>query len=281
MASLDWTKSDETDKAHMYTILLTACINPDGMSFTKLTDKDVRLEQYMKALHHYLKATHYPIVFAENSNTDISSLFTDETKAGRLEVLTFSGNEDKSKGKGYGEAKIIEHAISHSKLLDEDTKLIKITGRLIVDNLQEVLARQFPLRRDDSLVCAFNSDLSFADSRLIIAPVSFYRQFLKDKEAINDNENHYFEHVLAANILNNHAPFVPFWTEPSIVGISGSTGQDYVAAVNTRSRTIDYRLMALHRYSLYYQKTNKRMNATELLSYHFLRLKYHLLRVFS
>lgn len=38
-----------------YILLLTACINPDGMPFTCLADVGVRKKQYIEALNFYLK----------------------------------------------------------------------------------------------------------------------------------------------------------------------------------------------------------------------------------
>ena len=73
-----------------YILLLTACINPDGMPFTCLADVGVRKKQYIEALNFYLKNTTRKIVFVENSGTDISSSFKDFQH--RIEFLCFDGN---------------------------------------------------------------------------------------------------------------------------------------------------------------------------------------------
>ena len=70
-----------------YILLLTACINPDGMPFTCLADVGVRKKQYIEALNFYLKNTTRKIVFVENSGTDISSSFKDFQH--RIEFLCF------------------------------------------------------------------------------------------------------------------------------------------------------------------------------------------------
>ena len=41
-----------------YILLLTACINPDGMPFTCLADVGVRKKQYIEALNFYVKNRH-------------------------------------------------------------------------------------------------------------------------------------------------------------------------------------------------------------------------------
>ena len=43
-----------------YILLLTACINPDGMPFTCLADVGVRKKQYIEALNFYLKNNWLP-----------------------------------------------------------------------------------------------------------------------------------------------------------------------------------------------------------------------------
>ena len=54
------------------TILLTACIDPKGMAFTTLQNKEVRLQQYLDALNYYLYNTNLNIVFVENTGYNIS-----------------------------------------------------------------------------------------------------------------------------------------------------------------------------------------------------------------
>lgn len=93
-------KSTEFSKSPV--LLLTACINPNGMCKTVLTDTTQRLEQYLEAIRFYLKAIPNRVLFVENTDYDISSYFTKEIGQGRLECLSFNGNDyDKSFGKGH------------------------------------------------------------------------------------------------------------------------------------------------------------------------------------
>lgn len=111
-----------------YILLLTACINPDGMPFTCLADVGVRKKQYIEALNFYLKNTTRKIVFVENSGTDISSSFKDFQH--RIEFLCFDGNLcfDKRKGKGYGEALILEYAMAKSEFITDDVLIFRQGG---------------------------------------------------------------------------------------------------------------------------------------------------------
>ncbi|ULT28283.1 hypothetical protein KUH03_17840 [Sphingobacterium sp. E70] len=72
----------------MGALLLTGCILPNGMVLTALQDAEMRKHQYIDAIRFYLRATDLPIVFAENSGTDISSAFDADEKK-RIEFITF------------------------------------------------------------------------------------------------------------------------------------------------------------------------------------------------
>ena len=211
-------------------LLLTGCINPNGMAMTALSNQEERKKQYIEAINYYLENTSYPIVFSENSGTDISNLFKKEINSGRIEYLTFPGNQNKEKGKGYGECEIIQYALSNSKIIlsSQDKRIAKITGRLIIRNINSITWIHNILFPRKTVFCAINSDLSFPDSRFIIAPDCFYHTFLKSKEIINDSQGYYFEHALCDTIKREKRfPYSPFLLMPQIEGVSGSSGKIY------------------------------------------------------
>ena len=69
-------------------LLLTACINPNGMLYTVIQDTELRKKQYIESLTFYLTQTQYKVVFVENSNIDISHIYQKEISEGRLECIT-------------------------------------------------------------------------------------------------------------------------------------------------------------------------------------------------
>ena len=213
-------------------ILLTACINPGGMPFTVVSDATQRLNQYLLALQFYLQNTSCPIVFVDNSNMDKTPFLEYESQYGsRLEILSFDGNKVKTQGKGLGEMEIIEYALIHSKfnLLLDKHRIVKITGRLIVRNINSLLKYdKWHLYPYNSIVCHVNSDLTFADSRIFISLGSFMNLLVKQKKYLNDTKGIYFEHLLCQQIKQQKTfTFFPFITEPHFEGISGSTGIKY------------------------------------------------------
>ena len=221
-------------------ILLTGCINPNGMVYTSLNNKEERQKQYIDAIHYYLNHTNCPLIFAENSNTDISQLFTENIEAGRLEILSFNGNKHKELGKGWGEAEIIDYALRHSLFIKENRPIIiKITGRLIVNNIASIVKSM--KSKQDFITCMFHSDLEFADSRIFCATQSFYHEFLSNSYKINDNADVYFEHILADTIIHSPVYYIPFSEEPLITGISGTTGEKYSARIPSFKQRIRYK----------------------------------------
>ena len=199
------------------------------MSYTALQDSTIRKNHYINALNFYLTKTDFKICMIENTNYDISSLFFYYIKNKRLEYITFSGNNyDKSLGKGYGEAEIIKFALQNSRILNQSTYVIKITGRLIVNNINSIgnniMYRLIPniLRFD------FMNKISI-QSMCFVCPTMWLNNnidsFLSD---INDSKGVYFEHALFNSIIKSKGYILlPFYTPPQICGISGTSNKPY------------------------------------------------------
>lgn len=212
-------------------LLLTSCINPGGMSYTVLQDKEERKSQYKKAIRFYLEHTKYRIVFCDNSGEDLKEMeeiFVDS----RLELLSFHGNDyDKSLGKGYGEFGILQYAFQHSRFIKEATTVVKITGRLIVNNLVEAIGLQdiiyfYPNR----FVYAEANAPGTSDSRCIAASKVFFLSVLGVSDnPINDSLGYYLEHYLYDSIKQLPTNYVvsDYAIPLAICGISGTSGVEY------------------------------------------------------
>lgn len=210
-------------------LLLTGCVNPNGMSFTYLNDVHERKKQYLNALKWYLENTEFEIVFVENSNTDLSSCFENIEHRQRLEFLTFNGNDfDKSLGKGFGEANIIEYAFDKSKKIVNADLIAKITGRLIVSNVVELF------NACNNAHCLYIKEtyvnrVCYA-SQFLVAPPIVYKLIISNKFKLDDSSGYYFEYLLYDLTQNcNKSQFVVKEIFPPIKlsGVSGSTGGVY------------------------------------------------------
>jgi len=213
-------------------LFLTACINPKGMAFTSLQDASLRQKHYVNSLKFYLDKTDVPILFVENSGSDISHLFQNEIQKGRLEILTFQGNEyDKSLGKGYGEMLILKHAYLFSDFFNEASFIFKITGRYKILNIESYIDRYYDNENNFDLIINFTKNLSFVDARFFGAnPLFFTEIFLKNNDKINDTKSTYFEHVLSKSahqaIIAGYK-YSNLYHRPRYSGVYGTLGTTY------------------------------------------------------
>jgi hypothetical protein len=139
-------------------LLLTATVTPlEGIPSLARTDPTQRLEDYRLALAFYIKLLGVcfdALVFAENSNSDISALkalVADAGCANRVEFISFHGLDFPPKfGRGYGEFRLIKHAVDQSRILAEASVIWKVTGRYIIENIAAIVGSMPP---DVDLYC--------------------------------------------------------------------------------------------------------------------------------
>ena len=212
-------------------LLLTGTIKPNGMIFTAIQDLEVRRNHYIDSIQFWLKKTKIPIVFVENSNVNLSSYFSNEISNGKLEILAFQGNDfDRRLGKGFGELNCVEYACENSIFLKNSEFIFKVTGRYKVLNFQ-VFLETYMRNTEIDLLLDFKWRLSFVDSRFFGFTPAFIKDFLSTyREALNDSNGVYLEHVLAKAALNAIADgytFEPLVSLPRIEGYSASSGIRY------------------------------------------------------
>lgn len=214
----------------MIAILLTASVYPKGMANTLLSDPDERRRQYEDALDYYLVATNVPIVFCENTLCDLSVNYRFYIDKGRLEFITFDGNNyDKGKGKGYGEAQIIIRAIEQSKILKQSHYVVKITGRVKVKNIQQLVdERKY---RHDNM---FRSHWGYFDAPNTVLCTMATDKFLEVMkghcEEITDSATNefLFERVLGRAVIQDKSIRIrPFFCNIEYQGMSGTTATPY------------------------------------------------------
>ena len=214
-------------------ILLTACVTPGGMSFTYLQNPKERERQYLQALQWYLINTQYKIILCENTNYSLPSSFNEYLNSNRLEYLSFDGNNnfDKQKGKGVGEANIIDYALNNSRFIDNETLIVKITGRLIIKNVNQLIASM----KNHQAVYGWRVRHEKAGMQCVSyffsAPKCFYQNyFLSAKKLIDDSKYIYFETILYQEILrwkNDMNVFNELYLPILVIGESGSNGGLY------------------------------------------------------
>jgi hypothetical protein len=132
-------------------VLLTATVTPpQGAAQLARTDPRVRLADYANALEFYLKhlkkGSISGLIFSDNSNSNIDVLHDMVEKydvTNQVEFISYPGLDySPSFGRGYGEFKMVDYVMEHSKLISQlpgSANIWKITGRYILKNLTEVI----------------------------------------------------------------------------------------------------------------------------------------------
>ena len=215
-------------------IMLTACVNPNGMAYTALQNVDERELQYRNALLFYLCMTDAPIVFVENTCSDFSADYRKYIDSNRLEYITFEGNNyDKNLGKGYGEALLIKEAFKRSRFLKESKYVVKITGRLVIRNIQQGLSSR--------LLCInhlFRADLRervHLWTTLFVIETKMLKTIIDQNiETINDSKGFFFEHAIYNGLIKDKSvKLIPFIHETKVEGVSGTVaGRTYASLMS-------------------------------------------------
>jgi hypothetical protein len=140
-------------------VLLTATVTPppDARNLAR-RDVALRLQDYLLAFDFYLgelrRGSFDRLVLCENSGCELAPFaarVAAQGLAARVELIGFFGlDHPAAHGRGYGEFKLVDHAMRHSALiaaLDEPAMVWKVTGRYRVRNLAQLIATQ-PLHAD-------------------------------------------------------------------------------------------------------------------------------------
>jgi hypothetical protein len=249
-------------------VLLSATvIPPSHVPNLVLTDPDLRLLDYERALAFYLslldKGVDY-IVLVENSNADISKLHQLVTGSGlrdRVELISFYGLDYPVEyGKGYGEFKLVDYAMSNSRILSaEMSKAViwKVTGRYVVKNLSEVIRRR-PQPFD--IYCNFRLGLTrpiskpkllkWMDLFLLAWTATGYDGVIKNIYQDLRADHHGEAEVRFRELLDQVPPHLSvvnrYTTIPFIDGFRGFDGQNFSQGMNRwkyYSRCVAQRLM--------------------------------------
>lgn len=232
-------------------LLLTATVTPGDVIFCDRRDETVRLGDYLYAFRFWLGESYVTrIVFVENSGFNLAPFREMLTRHGRedqkVELISFVQPKfDAGLGKSYGEAKIIEHALSHSDLLRDNPFVVKATGRYYATNFFKVWPLVVQTKLPD-VVANFYGYPVECDSRYFGASVAFLRDyFLPQTARINDADGFYFEHALAAAIVTATADGKQYRSWPGggllVDGVQASTNTTY--EYSRLKRTL-YRLIA-------------------------------------
>ncbi len=209
-------------------LLLTGTIQPNSMDVLAVTDPEIRKQHYLEAISFYLASTPYKIVFSENSGTSLAEHFP---KSDRLEFLVFQSpviNPDK--GKGWKELEIIEYSLNNSRLIESESLILKITGRLKVLNINKIVEPTINMMLDNNKLVLSNIYRKLKmDSRCFLFTKEFWPYLRKHGNYISFNFS--FEKALWQAIvefkIEGKGTYKQFSQPLRINGISGGFGTPY------------------------------------------------------
>lgn len=212
-------------------MFLTSTVIPNN-KIRCVDDAVSRRKQYIEAIRFYLKRTKYEILIVDNSGYDFSNDFSDT----RLECLNFIANsDDVNKGKGYGESLIIKYGLKNSKKLRYAQQIVKITGRLIVENVNLLLKTSHNI---EAVYADTDINFLYAHSYFFVALLSFYTDYLLvHSSKMNDSLGIHFEHILGKclkNWIKYGNRFHQFMSPIYLKGHTGETNYTYHKPSATR-----------------------------------------------
>ena len=209
-----------------FCIVLTASIDPKGMSLVKRDNVLVREQDYIEVIQSLISKP-YAVVFCENSGYSLDAIkFCLEKRTFKFnEVLQFDGQQfPRHLGKGYGELMILEYATAQSKLIATSDYVVKITGRYKVLNLDNVLES---IHMTNAFVIAdFKPSGRYTYSGVFICKPAFISLYLnKYKSFLDDSKNQTMEvalHNAIKDAIRDGYECIPFACKPVVEGYSGT-----------------------------------------------------------
>jgi hypothetical protein len=217
-------------------LLLTGAIDIRNFNVpsTTIVNINKRLSQYLQSIEYAIcnYRTISEIVFCENTgyNFDYSDLQEKAFINGKkLEIISFLGNYSiiEQKGKGFGEGEIIKYALNNSKILLNCDAFFKLTGRLIVRNMDEIVETthsansfiyhpktiyQIPVNHIETFLYKVSKDL-------------YIKNLINAFERVEESKFLYLEHVFYEQL--SKFDLYSFKLLPQVSGISGSSGKPY------------------------------------------------------
>ncbi len=226
-------------------LLMTATITPpSGTPELARNDANLRLQDYCEALRFYLTLPDHSvnkIIFIDNSDSDLSALeaVTREVPhKKKVELIRFQGNDHPPEfGKGYGEFKLIDYGMTHSTLISPDDLVWKVTGRLRVLNLSQLIDTA-PLQynmycdlRDVPIIGDQFGANEWMDLRVFSWSKKGYKLYIQNRfkllkaELTGSPERYFFKLLRAAQKSSGIVP--RFRMQPNIAGFGGRLNVDY------------------------------------------------------
>ena len=212
-------------------LIVTSAINVHALR-TDLRDSDERLRLTLEGLRAWMSLRVFRrIVICDGTGFDMSPHLKQLSESGDADItfesLSFHNDATlvEQLGKGYGEGEIVEHALTHSRLLGAADSFAKCTSKVWVTNAPACL-RHYNGTAALNLAGGFIP--TYVDTRFYICSKSFYALYLRESHlAVDDDRDRYLEHQFFASIKGTRMYRNTLFPPPTVVGVSGTTGMPH------------------------------------------------------
>jgi hypothetical protein len=243
---------------HPNVVLLTATITapPDARNLAR-REQHLRLQDYLEAFDFYLdllaRDAVDALVLCDNSAHDLSLFAARAADAGlheRVELLSHFGLDYPARyGRGFGEFKLVDHAMHASALIaaaGPEVRIWKVTGRYQIRNLRQLI-RSRPAHADLYCHCR-NHPMPWLDMYVMSWNLRAYRGLIRGvyQRLRQDATPISAEQRFRAIVDSHEAPLRVvrrFCHVPNVVGVRGFDNRPYGAMWHKHAaRAIAHRL---------------------------------------
>lgn len=181
-------------------------------------------------------------MFAENSgfNFEASEYFSKLKEQGRVQFWSFPPSRQPERGKGYQEFEMLDQVVE--RLAGKHAAMVKVTGRYIVRNAQDLIAEGCGDVRIDR-----HRKMGVAITGFFHCRTAFYMDQLRGLySTVDDPKGVFIEHVLYQKLaeLEDQKDIRLFGANPDYRGVSGSHGHTMARhPVKMKLRNIERKLL--------------------------------------
>lgn len=219
----------------MTALLITACVAPNAnQPYHQQFNAEERRNEYAKAFEFYASLGCFDtILFCENSDYDLS--FVREIadgKPGKFLFHSYASTVEPERGKGRMEMELIDRAMEIlSPHLADGEPVWKVTGRLIVPNMADLVATQpagFDLYADFRSVplVKFGGN-NWVDMRSFAFSKAGHARFLQEKWPASWMVVEKWLFAEARPSVDGKTVVPRLRRQPLLQGVSGGTGANY------------------------------------------------------
>lgn len=210
----------------MNTLLITGTIKP--LVKIQYCDPEVRCGEYMRNLKRYICDTNFDrIIFAENSGYPMDTLFLRDLaheKGKEFIFLDVSGSAD-SQTMSTGEARILQQALALCPFLREDDYIWKVSGRVYIRNVNQILRKTKEIRKN---VFLYSPQYDSLQTWFCKVNVGDLKRYFLTEEAVERMQGSCIEYVWMDvwKVHHDEISMMRFPIYPDAEGIN-SSGQPY------------------------------------------------------